>query len=59
MFRYPKDSNGYMVVTQLTDITGLQEWVDYIPVQEVTEVAASANRHEDDGHIQATTTIPT
>ena len=53
--RRPQDSNGYIIVRVLADVSGLREWVDYIPVQEVTEVAASANRHEDDGHIQVTT----
>lgn len=54
----PIDENGYTVVRKLSSVTDLTEWVDYIPVQEVTEVAAAANRYRDDGHIQCTTTVP-
>lgn len=52
---YPQNSSGYMRIRALSDVTGLQEWVDYIPVQEVTEVAGKEFRHDDDGHIPVST----
>ena len=48
------NANGYAVVREIVPAQGQREWVDYIPVQEVAEVVASANRYEDDGHIVVT-----
>jgi hypothetical protein len=50
----PRDSSGLWVVFELTSITGLREWADYIPIQEVTDVAASQDRYNEDGHIPIT-----
>ncbi len=47
----PRNSSGQWKTFEITPAAGEREWVDYIPVQEVTEVAASADRFEDDGHI--------
>lgn len=52
---YPTDASGYMKVGEVADTTGLTEWVDYIPVQVVTEVPASANSYENDGYIEVIT----
>ena len=47
---YPCNSSFQMKVREV-DGTGLVEWLDYIPVQAVSEVAAQAYRAESDGHI--------
>ncbi len=50
----PRDSSGRWVVYEINS-TGLLEWVDYIPIQSVTEVPASEDRFEDDGYIEVDT----
>ena len=48
----PSDANGDTVIFALNDVTGLTEWVDYIPVQEVALDATKINRADDDGFRQ-------
>lgn len=38
-----------LVIYRLQDVTGLQRWVDYIPVQYVTFIEAKKNTYDDDG----------
>lgn len=51
----PRNSSGQWKVFDITPSGSQREWVDYIPVQAVTEVAASADRYNDNGHIPADT----
>jgi hypothetical protein len=46
----PRTTNAYWIVHEV-DPTNLVEWVDYIPLQTVTEVAAGVDRYEENGHI--------
>jgi hypothetical protein len=49
---FPKNSSNQWVVYEVSP--GV-EWKDHIPIQVVTEVAASEDRHNDDGHIDVDT----
>lgn len=51
---YKLNASGHWIVYNVNP-SGKTEWVDYIPVQAVTDVPASTNRYEEDGHIQADT----
>ena len=45
-FCRPADSSGDTKIFMLTDVSALTEWVDYIPVQEASLLATSANRFD-------------
>ena len=57
MFTYPSEyitlPNGYtaMIVYEITSTTGLQAWIDYIPVQWNTSDTAPVNTFNYDGCI--------
>jgi len=42
----PADASGDTKIFVLASITGLTEWVDYIPIQEASLLAVSANRYD-------------
>jgi len=50
----PRDSSGRWVVFSI-NTSGKRAWFDYIPIQAVTEVAASEDRFEDDGYVEVDT----
>ena len=47
---YPSDSNNRPKLFALSDVTGLQEWVDYIPVQVETQNDALKNKTDVGGY---------
>jgi hypothetical protein len=48
----PLNNSSQQMLVREVLTTGLTAWVDYIPIQAVTEVALQANRHADNGHVQ-------
>ena len=48
----PSDASGDTVVFVLADVTGLREWVDYIPVQEVALDSTLINKTDPGGFRQ-------
>jgi len=52
---FPSNASGQMLVADITPAGDEKEWIDFIPVQEVTEVAAGANRYDNNGHIPVDT----
>jgi hypothetical protein len=45
------DDGAAMIVETLSDVTGLREWIDYIPVYEVTDTETRQWRVDPDGFI--------
>lgn len=45
--------NGYtaMVVEIITDVTGLRRWIDYIPVQFITDESNIPNKYDNNGYL--------
>jgi hypothetical protein len=45
--------NGYtaMVVEIITDVTGLRRWIDYIPVQFITDESDIPNKYDNNGYL--------
>lgn len=50
---FKRDADGLWLISDVGDASALVEWVDYIPVQVVTDVDASKDRYEENGHIPA------
>lgn len=46
---YGNHDPAQWVIFPLTDVTGLREWTDYIPVQYVTFIEGKKNTYDDDG----------
>ena len=51
-FRWQEDSSGYKKVAALSDVSGLTEWVDYLPIQTVAQDAGQENRTSATGYIE-------
>jgi len=56
---FPTNTSGQWVVADITPQAGDREWVDYIPVQEVTDVAGAENRYDNNGHMEVDTLAST
>lgn len=52
--RLGSDNVPQMVCHQLTDVTGLQRWIDFIPVKFITSTEDKRNTYANDGYIDIT-----